>query len=364
MRRSLKRFLLAGLAGAILTAGLTAGQSLKIGDQAPPLKVLKWLKGEPVLRFEPGQVYVVEFWATWCGPCIANMPHLTDLQKKYAGKVTIIGVDSIEAKGKEDPEVIAGRVERFVAGKGAKMGYTVAMDDPRTNGVYDAWMKATFQTGIPTSFVVDQKGLLTWIGHPAIGLDEAIAQTLDGTIDIEAGRVKQEKAAEDDEVESKISEALQKGRYEEVIAIADKMIAQNPKLTFKTSPYPIWRFMAMLHNDEAKALAEAQKMIGDDKETLPLVGVYIASSEGLSNKAYRYAIDCLNKDLLAKPNDVGHLASLAACYHLVGDKAKAVEVQERAIKAALEDKEFSKIEEAMKGLRDGLEKYKEALKHK
>jgi len=364
MLRHLKFLFAAGLAGAFLTLNLASGQSLKIGDPAPPLKVLKWLKGDPVLRFEPGHVYVVEFWATWCGPCIANMPHLTELQKKYAGKATIIGVNSIEAHKKDEIEGVESKVETFVAKKGDKMGYTVAMDDPKTNAIYEAWMTATFQDGIPTSFVVDQRGALVWMGHPAVGLDEAIAQTLAGTIDIAAGRDKQEKAAAEDEVQTKIGQALKDKRYEEVIAIADKMIAQKPGQTFKTSMYPILRFMAMLHYDEAKALAEAQKMIESDKSVLPLVGVYIATDEELSKKAYAYAVDCLTKANSADPKNVGHLAALAACYHLLGDNVKAVEIQEKAIQAAREDKDLSQIPEAMQNLQDQLRKYREALERK
>lgn len=37
-----------------------------------------------VVHFQKGNVYVVEFWATWCQPCIAGMPHLSRLQEKYA----------------------------------------------------------------------------------------------------------------------------------------------------------------------------------------------------------------------------------------------------------------------------------------
>src|SRR5436305_4114419 len=57
--------------------------SLKPGDLAPPLMATKWLQGREVPKFEPGGVYVVEFWATWCGPCIAFMPHLAELQARY-----------------------------------------------------------------------------------------------------------------------------------------------------------------------------------------------------------------------------------------------------------------------------------------
>lgn len=364
MRGCTKFLAVAGLAGALLTLNLAAGQSLKIGDPAPPLKVLKWLKGDPVLRFEPGHVYVVEFWATWCGPCVANMPHLTELQKKYAGKATIIGVDIWEVKGQEELEGIPGKVEAFVAKKGDKMGYTVAMDDPKTNAVSDAWMKATFQTGIPASFVVDQKGAVVWMGHPSSGLDEAIEQTLDGTIDIAGGRSKQEKAAAQDEFDAKISEALQEKKYADVIAMADKMISRDPKATFRTSMYPILRFLAMLHQDEPRALAEARDMIEDDKTVLPLVGVYIATDENLTKTAYVYAVECLTRANVSDPKNVGHLAALAACYHLLGDNVKAVEIQEKAIQAAHEDKDLSQIPEAMQNLQDQLRKYREALERK
>ncbi len=74
-----------------------AKATLSAGDAAPALSVTKWLKGAPVTSFEKGHVYVVEFWATWCGPCVASMPHLSAIQKEFKDKVTIIGVTS------EDP---------------------------------------------------------------------------------------------------------------------------------------------------------------------------------------------------------------------------------------------------------------------
>jgi thiol-disulfide isomerase/thioredoxin len=52
---------------------------LAIGDNAPAISIDHWVKGEDFDTFEDGQVYVMEFWATWCGPCITTMPHLSGL---------------------------------------------------------------------------------------------------------------------------------------------------------------------------------------------------------------------------------------------------------------------------------------------
>src|SRR5438309_10278770 len=64
-----------------------------VGKAAPALVVSGWLRGEPVANFAKGHVYVVESWATWCQPCVASMPHLTQIQKEFGDKATVIGVD-------------------------------------------------------------------------------------------------------------------------------------------------------------------------------------------------------------------------------------------------------------------------------
>src|SRR5215217_4987535 len=95
--------------------------TLKVGDPAPPLRVSKWLKGGPIEKLEKGKVYVMEFWATWCGPCVAGMPHVTQLQKKYADKgVVVIGMNV----GEHDPS----KSEPVVARMGDRIGYAVAAD--------------------------------------------------------------------------------------------------------------------------------------------------------------------------------------------------------------------------------------------
>jgi thiol-disulfide isomerase/thioredoxin len=94
--RILKHFMLprilTTLTGVVLVvATLTAEARLRIGDPAPKLQVAKWVQGDPVKAFDTNHVYIVEFWATWDGPCRGSIPHLNDLSQKFKdrGIITI-----------------------------------------------------------------------------------------------------------------------------------------------------------------------------------------------------------------------------------------------------------------------------------
>jgi thiol-disulfide isomerase/thioredoxin len=151
---------------------------LQVADRAPELAISEWLKGEPVTGFEKGRVYVVEFWATWCGPCVASMPHISELQKKYADKgVRIIGVQIWE-----EPAMARPFVE---TGKGAdRTDYTIAVEekiegeDPsRTGQMAKTWMKAAGRNGIPSAFLINQDGYIAWMGHP-MNIDEPLEKVV------------------------------------------------------------------------------------------------------------------------------------------------------------------------------------------
>jgi thiol-disulfide isomerase/thioredoxin len=170
---------------AVTITPFATAQDLAVGKAAPPLHVAKWVKGDAVAAFQPDHVYVVEFWATWCGPCIASMPHLSEIQAKHADDVTVIGVTSA------DPNNPLAAVEAMVADKGDGMGYTVAWDDGRKTN--DAFMKAAGQRGIPCSFLIDQKGQVAYIGHPMF-LDIPLADVLAGDWDPISSKAKIEAA--------------------------------------------------------------------------------------------------------------------------------------------------------------------------
>src|SRR5881227_3791659 len=112
-RPMMRRVLAAGIVLALATAARADGP-LSVGDPAPKLQVKEFVKGDPVKDLEKGKVYVVEFWATWCGPCRVSIPHLTELGKKHKD-VTIIGVSIAEQD--------FAKVKPFVEEMGDKIDY-------------------------------------------------------------------------------------------------------------------------------------------------------------------------------------------------------------------------------------------------
>lgn len=150
---------------------------LKVGSKAPAVKADKWVKGTEVKSFEAGKVYVMEFWATWCPPCIKSIPLLTDLKKTHKD-VTVIGMASSETRGKPATAATLEKVEKFVKDKGSEMDYTVAYDAAGAMG--KDWLRAAGQGSIPCAFVVDGTGKIAWIGNP---LDhEALVAAVDAAV--------------------------------------------------------------------------------------------------------------------------------------------------------------------------------------
>ncbi|MBN2130013.1 MAG: TlpA family protein disulfide reductase, partial [Sedimentisphaerales bacterium] len=135
--------------------------ALRVGMPAPALKVAKWFKGEPVEKLEPGKIYVVEFWATWCGPCKVTIPHLTELAHKHAEKVTFIGVSVWERPEEKTDEAIFALVEPFVKDMGEKMDYHVAAEGVDQT-MANTWMRAADRSGIPCAFIVGADGKIAW----------------------------------------------------------------------------------------------------------------------------------------------------------------------------------------------------------
>jgi len=129
-----------GTAGAAQAAPVI--QFVKNPDAAPAF-ALNDLDGKPVSLAEAkGKIVLLNFWATWCGPCRAEIPDLVDLQKRYADKLEIIAL----ATDEDD----ADEVKRFVMDSG--INYRVAMASEKVRQEYGGI------AALPTSFVIDSEG--------------------------------------------------------------------------------------------------------------------------------------------------------------------------------------------------------------
>jgi thiol-disulfide isomerase/thioredoxin len=143
----------------------------KVGDKAPVISVDEWLKGDAVNSFEGGKVYLVEFWGTWCTPCIENIPRLSKLEKKFSSAgLVVIGVATHEFNGREG-------LQKFMDKRGSEMEYRVAYDsDYSMESDWDTGVKGSTNFRLPVCFLVDKTGSVLFAGHPA---DES----LDGLIE-------------------------------------------------------------------------------------------------------------------------------------------------------------------------------------
>jgi thiol-disulfide isomerase/thioredoxin len=141
----------------VLAAALLVAFSVPMAhaqDKKPKeINAKGWINSEGVtLEKLKGKVVVVEFWATWCPPCRASIPHLVELRNKHdKAKVEIIGLT-------DEP---LSKVEKFA--KDMKMNYTV--------GYGSTSSEAYGVTGIPHAFVIGPDGTIKWDGHP---MDEAM----------------------------------------------------------------------------------------------------------------------------------------------------------------------------------------------
>ena len=319
---------------------------LIIGDTAPQISIGKWIKGDAVASFAKDQVYVVEFWATWCGPCLANMPHLASLQIEYGEKVTFIGVTA------EDDDVVSEFMTQ--ESRGGKpwseiLTYTIALDkDRETNAAY---MEAAGQNGIPCAFIVGKTGKVEWIGHPA-AIDEPLEQVVDGTWDSTKARAQflaeRESADIMQQMAPKINAALQKGDFKTGVELIDQLIAKFPDNgNFKNARFQFLLKGEMFDeaNKTAAALFEASK---DDALELNQLAWILATGVEGPGPDLDLALAAANRAAeLTESKNASVLDTLSRVHFSKGNIEEAIATEKKALEIA-NDEEKKQFEENLK----------------
>lgn len=154
--------MLRSLSFLVLSTLCTAVWGVAVGNPAPDIGSQRTLntddgKGVTVKQFR-GRVVLIDFWATWCGPCVASIPHVEKLHQKYGDKgLVVIGHTDASSQG----------LEKMIKEKG--MSYIVSVG---TN-IGDAYGVK----GIPAVFLIDARGKIAWNGHPS-SLNDSTIETL------------------------------------------------------------------------------------------------------------------------------------------------------------------------------------------
>jgi len=128
-----------------------------LDQPAPALQVEQWLSPEPDTA---GKFVLVDFWATWCGPCRASIPHLNALADQFKDRLVVIGLSN-------ETEAAVRKMTN------PSIKYSVAIDTQRRTSS-DVEVR-----GIPHTLLIDPKGIVRFEGHPSSLNERTLASLLD-----------------------------------------------------------------------------------------------------------------------------------------------------------------------------------------
>lgn len=346
---------------------------VNIGDPTPLLRVHNWIKGTPVNVFEKGKIYVVEFWATWCTPCRADMPHLSALARKYKDSVTVLGIDIYEAK-----TTTLNKIKAFVDSMGQHMDYNVAVAD--TNYTENDWLIETgeINMGIPRTFIVDREGRLAWMGHPCDNLEVVLSKIVNNTWDINKSLAKRKLEFRLRNLDDSLTNELEfapdgnfrsdRWKRDSALLLIDKMAKTEPLVKF-TPRIAYQIFSILLKTDMKKACEYGKKVIATTTYEKPAGYIIRGVIENLSGKInltseiYQLGIDAIQVEIVESlscfpeiKSVYKHYYKMAEWYWLVGNKSRAIETLEKAIETMKAKSDY--LETDLAGYKARLRQYK------
>ncbi|MFG0284045.1 MAG: redoxin domain-containing protein [Phycisphaerales bacterium JB039] len=267
---------------------------LMVGDPAPTLAEGTWLRGGPIDRWQPGHVYVIDFWQTWCAGCIAEFPRLTELQQRHPQRLTVVAV------AKADRIDSLETVREFVESS-EHMGFAALFDDG--GETFRRFMSASGHWGLPTTFVIGPEGRIAAVAQMSgMSLEQIVGGLLDGSYDVGSAADSYRRRRVAGANYATFSNLLNEHRYEEAAAFLG-LALRGPL------------------NDSSGLMASVAFDIIDDRVER-------------RQRDLELALRCVRWAVEIDPQDEWALWTLARTHATRGEWEQAIELQEKVIAMA------------------------------
>lgn len=211
---------------AILTLLLVAASpapELRVQPGAPvPNLAARWIRGDPVTKFDAGRVYVLEFWSTWCGGCIASIPELNRLARQFSRDATFIALHVWPQQSAPQPEDFLAK--RAAAGQPV-YELPVALDVD--GALARCWLDATETTGLPTAMIIDRQSRLVWFGDVK-DLERSLDQVVAGTIDVAGGVDAMKRRIQVGRLAKESDRAIEAKNFDQAAALMTEAVSIDP----------------------------------------------------------------------------------------------------------------------------------------
>ncbi|HBE70263.1 MAG TPA: hypothetical protein DDW52_19105 [Planctomycetaceae bacterium] len=382
-----------------------AGELLTVGSKAPKLDIEHWIQDgggrfEHVAELKKGKVYVIEFWATWCGPCIEAMPHIAAMQRHFEERnVQFVSVsdeplktveafldtkyrgllaESDRASGGAGNKEAGGEGNESKLGTSDSPGEAELADERSTDAqttyrdvtkhyclttdpdgsTHAAYAGAAMQNQIPVAFIVGKSGLIEWIGHP-LDMPGPLNAVVSDRWSREYFAAKFKPTQVLKYARQELQELLVAGDEKAVLKRVDELTDEHPGIT--TSQLKLNLLLALGREENTRGyIAELRKQFDGKPEFVALwtwmvydlaksgqrtAKKFVGEAEKAANNALKQASPKVQADLY---DTLAHIAALR------GELQAAVDLQTKAVKLVGDDKRAF-VEAYMKELQTALE---------
>jgi thiol-disulfide isomerase/thioredoxin len=332
-----------GLVCIVVAFATTAASAqLNVGDPAPTIQVSDWIKGDPVdlAKGKGSKAYLVEFWATWCGPCIESMPHLSELQRKHRKNgLVVVGVAT---PGRGETLKV---VKRFVKRRGSSIDYTIGFDE--SGETQKRYMYAVGAGGIPYAFLIDKSGTLVWHGHPGDpAMDMIIDDVVHGRFDVREAEVRERL----DPLFARMHQYASRGNWDGFKGLLAEALDLDPASDRAMSAAV---YVYLIENDDVAGLRALIESHMDKHRNEPDVMAVVANAlleiQDLDKRLPDLAVTAAGAaNRLSKTKNAFMLSTYARALFQIGLVDRAIEMQNNAVASANDDSERTVQERVLK----------------